>query len=154
MKSTSIAEARRLGLLPSADAKVQGEPRGSAWGQIGLLTLQLPKLDRATHCNSRHHWAKKANATAKQKAEAKTLAMHTMIGKPWKAATVQVTYYTTAARCDRDNVLSWCKSSFDGLQGVVIADDSGFTYLPVQIERVKRSDPHCGRVRLTITRTA
>ncbi len=132
------------------DAKVQGI-------DAGRLSFWLPKLDRTTHPNAQgpSAWRKKAKAKKAQKEAAWITAKSVMgLAKPWKTATVKITYFTSAARCDRDNILSWCKNSFDGFQGVIIDNDSGFTHEPVTIERVKRSDSRAGLIWLVVTKTS
>lgn len=123
---------------------------------IGRITLWLPKLPRGSHPNrSNNHWRAVANAKKSQKESAWACAKQVMgLAKPWKAATVQITYYTYRPLVDRDNILAWLKSSFDAFQGVIVDNDSAFTYLPVVIERVKARESHCGLIRLVITRTS
>lgn len=45
---------------------------------------------------------------------------------PWDEATIHMTFYLPRQN-DRDNLIAWMKSSFDGLQDAgIIVDDSGF----------------------------
>lgn len=141
-----------LGQIRAQTAMVN---RTMSEGDIGRITLWLPKLPRATHPNSRPHWAAKAKAAKGQRIDAWAAAKAVMgLAKPWAAAEVQVTYFTYRPICDRDNILAWLKSSFDAFEGVIVDNDSAFTYLPVVITRVKAHEACCGTIRITITRTA
>jgi hypothetical protein len=76
----------------------------------------------------------------------------------WGSASVQIIFYAPdKRRRDPDGILSSLKAGIDGLaapthNGVgagIIANDSGFSFLPVQME-VDKERP---RVELTLTRT-
>ena len=141
---------RRTFCAEPFEAKKHGEP------DVGRISLWL-RFPRETHPNasSPGAWRRKAKAKKAQKEDAWATAKQAMgLARPWKAATVSITYFTSAAKCDSDNIVAWGKSAFDGMQGVVIENDSGFTFLPVKIVRVKRNDPLRGLVQLVITKTA
>lgn len=121
------------------------------------VTLWLPKLPRATHPNARSHWRAKAAATRQQRSEAFLVAKEA-IGLstqfPWTAAQIDMTYFTIATLVDRQNLIGWGKASMDGLQDAgLILNDSGFTFGPVHVVRVKSADPRKGMFQLSITRT-
>lgn len=99
------------------------------------VNIDLPLPPKEVHPNARCHWRPKAAATKSQRQAAAVLARQATqfacYGFPWKAATVQATFYTGRRR-DADGCLSSLKASFDGLADAgVIANDSGLTHLPV-----------------------
>lgn len=118
------------------------------------VTLWLPKLPRATHPNARSHWRAKATATKSQRTAAYFEAKEVQ-GKRehrWTLARIDITYYTIAPLVDRQNLIGWLKASCDGLQDAgLIVNDSGFSFGPVQVERVKSNDPRKGKFKLEIT---
>lgn len=98
------------------------------------VNIDLPLPPKEVHPNARCHWRPKAAATKRQRSAAAILARQATqfacYGFPWKAATVQATFYLPRSR-DRDGLNSWLKASLDGLQDAgVIANDSGLTPLP------------------------
>lgn len=93
------------------------------------IVLDLPLPPKECHPNSRCHWAVKAKAVKKARATAALLAKAAMIGKPFKRASLHMHFYN-ARRNDSDNLISACKAVFDGLQGIVIENDSGFIIHP------------------------
>lgn len=111
------------------------------------LTLQLPPKELSP--NSRCHYMAKANKAKKYRAAAFMVARAQPIRKAWKEATIQATFYFKQnRRRDKDNLLAMLKNAFDGIADAgVVANDSGFTHLPVQIE-IDREHP---RVELRIS---
>ena len=74
---------------------------------------------------------------------------------PWKEATLNITYYTIASRIDKSNIIGWLKASFDGLQDARLIDnDSGLSFGPIDVIRVKSADGRKGTFQLVITKTA
>lgn len=99
------------------------------------MKLTLPLPPKCLHPNARSCWQAKVAATRKCRAEAALVARTApdKPSEPWVRATIQATFYMPR-RHDPDNLLAWAKSAFDGLQGIVIENDSGFTHLsPRQI---------------------
>jgi crossover junction endodeoxyribonuclease RusA len=99
------------------------------------VNIDLPLPPKETNPNARSHWRPKAAATKRQRSAAAVLARQATqfacYGFPWKAATVQATFYR-GRRIDADNALASLKASFDGLADAgIIANDSGLTHLPV-----------------------
>jgi hypothetical protein len=105
---------------------------------LNRLEIELPMPPQATHPNARGHWATKAKAVAKQREDAATMAtvvLRQLGRRPplWERVSIQATFYKPgkqAKRADEDGLISWCKASVDGLQGSVIKNDSGVTWLP------------------------
>lgn len=103
---------------------------------LDSISIELPMPPQATHPNARPHWAVKAKAVAKQREDAATMASVVLRGKGpplWERVTIQATFYKPgkqAKLADQDGLISWCKASVDGLQGTVIKNDSGVTWLP------------------------
>lgn len=105
----------------------------------GSLTIALPLPPEVLHPNGRtknHRW--RASEVKKYRNACSLSASGTLweqrLSAPiWKSAEVQCTFYMPRRR-DADGLLSWMKAGFDGLQGTVIENDSGFVHLPpVQI---------------------
>jgi len=99
------------------------------------VKIDLPLPPDEVYPNARPHWSAKSRATKKQRQAAAILARQATqfrcYGFPWKAATVQATFYR-GRRIDTDNALASLKASFDGLADAgIIANDSGLTHLPV-----------------------
>lgn len=126
------------------------------------LTLNLSLPARGLHPNhrSRNHHA--TGALTKKRRYGVSVITSTIIGNQkdwfrrpcWEKATARVTFYfSTNRRRDKDNLLAWLKSTFDGIaDGGLIADDSGLTHLPVEIviDRTLRKDQQY--IKLEITR--
>ena len=93
----------------------------------------------------------KANTIKKYRWLARLLAMEQLgTARPqWKTAQVQVTWFSKTARLiDRDNILGYLKSAFDGLTDAgLLADDRDITHLPP----VREKDAALPRVEITIT---
>lgn len=102
-----------------------------------LVTLPLPPKELSP--NARVHWARKQRVVREYREMAK-VAAQLAIGREaaprWERATVQATFYfRVRRRRDMDNLSGWCKQNFDGLADAgVVANDSGFTHLPVRVE--------------------
>ncbi len=104
------------------------------------LVLRLPS--RKTHPNQRTHWRAKAAATKVDRTYAGIMARAAIgggNGPKWKAATVEAEWrFRTAARRDRDNLLSWLKAYFDGVaDSGLLENDSGLTHLPHKVTKNK-----------------
>lgn len=124
----------------------------------GTLQIVLPLPPKALHPNTaRVHWAARAKATAKCRGEACFLtrdAIARQIGYatlPWKAATIQATFYfRDKRRRDKSNLNAWLKAAQDGIaEAGVVANDEAFTPLPPIVE-VDKASP---RVVVTIEET-
>jgi crossover junction endodeoxyribonuclease RusA len=118
----------------------------------GGLLVTLPLPPSALSPNARVHWRKKADAVKEYRAAAKVaarLALWRDVAPRWDRATVQATFYLRRRRnLDGDNALAWIKAGIDGLADAgVVANDSGFTHLPVRVE-IDRERP---RVELLVT---
>jgi len=103
------------------------------------ISIRLPS--KATHPNARSHWRKKMVAVRLDRKCAEMIAREVMGSATfgWEAATVHAAWtFKTAARRDRDNLLSWCKAYFDGFADAgLIANDSGLTHLPHSVSKGK-----------------
>lgn len=95
------------------------------------VTLTLPVPAEVLHPNARSHWASKARATKKRRHEVATVAAaYRTPCMPWKAATIQATFYLPRRR-DGDGLNSWLKATIDGLADAgYVKNDSAFTLLP------------------------
>lgn len=100
------------------------------------ITINLPLPSKHLSPNARVHWAVKAKAAAKARADARTVAKFMVVKPPmWKAVTVrcQFTFRDKRSR-DRDNLLASAKNYFDGIADAgIVANDSGMTHLPIEI---------------------
>ena len=139
-KSSPLTPANGLaggeGSFTGNRGEVDNAPTSPRCGSI-TIHLRLPSKD--THPNKQVHWARKKDAVKidRQYAGFMTgLAMGS--GKfGWKSATVHAEWtFKTAARRDRDNLLSWCKHFFDGFQDAgLILNDNGLTHLPHEVTK-------------------
>jgi crossover junction endodeoxyribonuclease RusA len=123
---------------------------------MNQLTVTLPLPPKELSPNARCHWRVKALKTQGYRADARALAFVAlqdaiMAAPRWKAATMQVRWFTrTAHHCDPDNGLSCMKSAIDGLTDArIFSDDKGLTHLPI----IFAKDAKNPRVELTITPT-
>lgn len=115
-----------------------------------LVTLPLPPKELSP--NARVHWARKARAAKEYRLMAEIYTRGVIGHKDpprWERATVQATFYLRRRRnLDGDNALAWMKAGIDGLADAgVVANDSGFTHLPVRVE-IDRDRP---RVELLVS---
>ncbi len=99
-----------------------------------VLTLPLPT--KYLSPNARCHWRTKAEAVKAYRSITRWAAA-TRKPAGWEtvdAASVRCKFYFRVQRKrDRDNLLSMMKPAFDGLADAgIIANDSGFTYLPIE----------------------
>lgn len=97
------------------------------------ITIELPLPRKAAHPNHcKQNWRAKAGAAKKNRHDSWFVAKQYKPAKPFKRAEVQTVFYL-ARRQDGDNLLSWCKAYYDGLQDAgVVANDSGITHLAPQ----------------------
>lgn len=67
----------------------------------------------------------------------------------WKEAQIRVTWFSKTARViDRDNILAYLKSAFDGLTDAgILADDRDVTHLPP----IREKDAKNPRVEIEIS---
>lgn len=126
------------------------------------LKIILPLPPKELHPNhtvgSRNGRLGKAAKTKKYRADACCGAVACAMNAnhphhaPWKKAAIQATFFFRDKRSrDKDNLLAWLKSAFDGLQDAgIIANDSGLTFLPVEV-RVDKDHP---RVELEVEKQA
>lgn len=124
---------------------------GGHWTEDGGLLVTLPLPPKELSPNARVHWAKKQKVVREYRrlaAISAAIAMRNTGAPHWERATVQATFYfRQRRRRDADNLTSWCKCYYDGLADAgVVANDSGFTHLPVRVE-IDRERP---RVELCI----
>lgn len=118
------------------------------------ITITLPLPPRTLSPNGRSHWATKARAVKKYRADAKLAAVHAMneagLHPPmWERATAAITVYKrTAHKGDSDNITASLKAGFDGIADAgVIANDSGLTPLPPTVIK----DANNPRVEIVLT---
>lgn len=119
------------------------------------VCVVLPLPPKELHPNARVHWAKKAKAAREYRRKAYFAAFEVLGGRvgdaglKWQRATVQITWYAPSRRrTDPDNALASLKPALDGLSrphgkspgAMIVADDSGFSFLPVRME-VDRENP-------------
>jgi hypothetical protein len=116
--------------------------------RAGTVTLDMPLPPKVIHPNGRTRNHKyRAAMIAKARRTSSDAAMAAALAKPFTKATIQATFYLKR-RMDGDNLNSWIKPVIDGLQGHIIANDSGVTLLPPeQITGKEAGEP---RVVLTI----
>lgn len=124
------------------------------------LHVVLPLPPKELHPNARVHWAKKQRLTREARQRA-CIAAKDAIGNHrvfqgratwWQRANVKIIFYHPSnRRRDADSALASCKALLDGIADAgVIANDSGFSFLPVQVE-LDRENP---RVEIWIAREA
>lgn len=94
---------------------------------MSSITVTLPIPPRVLSPNARCHWRVKAKATKQYRFVAVWEACKEcgLVGPRWKAARVQVRWFTkTKRRPDADNALASLKAAFDGLTdaGVWVSD--------------------------------
>lgn len=100
------------------------------------IVIELPLPNPKLSPNARTHFMAKARAVKKSRHDAMTVAK---IAKrescPWPSATVLFAFTFRDKRSrDRDNLISQCKATIDGIADAgIVANDSQFTYLPVEI---------------------
>lgn len=121
------------------------KPKTRAGGEMTeTITIELPLPDRKLSPNARTHYMAKARATKKSRYEAGMVASSERLPScPWNSAKVQFifTFRDKRAR-DRDNLLSQCKATIDGIadSGIVV-NDSQMTFLPVEITEPNSKRP-------------
>lgn len=124
---------------------------------MNSITIELPLPPKEMRPNARCHWRAKMGPKKQQRHEAWLGAMSALNGaRPpkWELAEVQATFYS-ARKSDSDNLVAWCKATSDGLEDAgIVANDSGFIWLPPKQVLDPKHDGKRGLV-LTITpRTA
>ena len=109
-----------------------------------LVTVSLPP--KALSPNARPHWAAKAAAVKKHKAEAEMLA-RLAITHPRKRLPVRgflivkpTFYYRVTRNRDRDNLQASLKAALDGIASALDIDDSRFLVEVASIE-IDKDDP-------------
>jgi hypothetical protein len=117
-------------------------------GDVLLLWLPLPPDE--LHPNSRVHYQNKARHAKSARNIAATIAAMANLPAPWETARLDATFYLPRVR-DCDGLWTWIKNYIDGLQGLLIRNDSHLTLGDIQQATGKQSE---GRreVELTITR--
>lgn len=103
------------------------------------MLIVLPPLPKELSPNARTHWAVRARAVKRTRADACVTTMAAMreCGEPggWVSARVKLTFFCKR-RADGDNRLASAKAIFDGMVDAgLLADDSGLTHLPV-VQRI------------------
>lgn len=101
------------------------------------VTVTLPWPPTSLSPNARGHWAIKARAAAKARADALALCRAAGIrALPWVAMHVAIEFRAPSRRAyDLDNALARCKSLLDGVADASGIDDSRWTY------SIKRGEP-------------
>ena len=119
-------------------------------------TITLPIPHRCLSPNhtvgSRGGRMQKANETKKYRELCKTETTIELRGERplWKEAEIRVTWFSkTAHKIDRDNMIGYLKSAFDGLTDAgLLDDDRDVTHLPPRREK----DAAFPRVLITVTK--
>jgi len=117
----------------------------SFYGQ-STVTIALPIPPKCLNPNVPANWRKKAESTKKYRAEAamvtkSELIRYSVSSVPWKKSAVRVRWFYVN-RPDKDNVIAWMKSGFDGIADAgVVENDRFLEFLPVEIVPVK-SNPN------------
>jgi crossover junction endodeoxyribonuclease RusA len=121
---------------------------------MNQITITLPMPHKHLSPNSRCHWAQKSTAKKAQRSlSALSIIAALKFERPlWSSADVAITVTAPdKRRRDRDNLLSALKGAFDGAQDAgLISDDSGLTYLPIQIVTGNKAT---AGITLTFTKT-
>ena len=103
-----------------------------------ILPLPPKELSPNYTVGSRGGRLGKASKIAKYRHDSKIAGLCSMSGGEifnWERATIQMTFFfRDKRRRDKDNLLASIKAAADGLQDAgVIANDSGLTFLPVEV---------------------
>lgn len=116
-------------------------------GEQIVITMPLPSRELSP--NARIHWAKKARAVKKHRADALVAAVANGQRPKWKQARAATIFYVKdKRRRDADNALASCKPIFDGIVDAgVLADDAGLSHAPI-VFVVDKKNP---RVTITIS---
>lgn len=95
-----------------------------------MFEVTLPWPPVALNPNSRTHWAKRAEAAAKTRRDARIACMGAGCrALPWQTMHVALTFRAPTARAyDLDNALARCKSTLDGVADATGIDDQHWTY--------------------------
>lgn len=112
------------------------------------LTVDLPWPSRALHPNARVHWAIKARAAKKARADphGKTLAAGIRRIPESGLRVTCIFFPPDNRRRDADGMLSSCRSYFDRIADVIRVDDSRWE---IDLQRGQNRKP--GSVRIEIT---
>lgn len=92
--------------------------------------VDLPWPSRTLHPNARVHWAKKAKATKKARADARSVASGAKLPRI-DASTIKVTCIFSPPvkrNRDTDNLIAACKAYFDGIADAIGVNDSCFRH--------------------------
>lgn len=92
------------------------------------MSFDLPWPSRTLHPNSRPHWAAKAKAVKKARADAAWLTWnHVGRNMPWQRVGVSVTFLPPdKRRRDLDGMIASHKAAQDGIADALGIDDSKF----------------------------
>lgn len=101
--------------------------------------VTLPWPARALHSNARPHWAAKAGAVKKARADARNLAKPLVRGLKADRLRINITFHPPSNRGDTDNMLTACKAYLDGIADATGIDDRFF-----DIEKPVRGEPKKG----------
>ena len=112
---------------------------------MNYLCLRLALPNRVLSPNVRTHWSVKARSVKQHRFAGRVKAKQVM-GRgfePWESADVKITFYHKEVRTrDKDNLLAQMKAYMDGIADAgVVANDSRFTYLPIDTE-INTTHPH------------
>lgn len=162
-----VEAVRRCYAVPTCYACLPPPRAMEVFVPENALRVILPLPAKALHPNARVHWRVKHKATKEARRKAFFAGWEALVkmGKPcalappmWEAATVQIVWVAKTRRWpDPDNALAATKAYMDGLaapthNGIgagIIANDSGFSFLPVKME-TERENP---RVEIYVWRT-
>lgn len=102
------------------------------------LTIAMPLPPKELSPNARPNRWKLASARRSYRIRAKIAALAALgrrAAPRWTRATVRIRFFHTVnRRRDKDNLLASLKAAFDGLADAgVVENDSGMTYLPVEV---------------------
>ena len=122
-----------------------------AGGDPPMKHIDLPWPSSLLHPNARCHWAQKARATKKARADASVAALAAGIRKIEASALAVTAIFSPPdnRRRDSDGMLSSLKPTLDGISDVIGVDDSKWEI------SIKRSPPiKGGNVRIEISELA
>ena len=94
---------------------------------MAVKEITLPWPAEPLRSNTRAHWARKHEATAKARSWARIAALEAPAVECIPDATIFVEYYPPSRRGDIHNVPTSLKAYIDGIADAMGCDDKGFT---------------------------
>lgn len=120
------------------------------------MTVACPVPPKSLHPNARKNWKSKAIDKKEYRFTVGLLARAcpAIPREPWIKASILTKFFFRMKNVrDRDNLLAWCKTGYDGLQDAgVFVDDGLVTFAPVKYEylNVKPGDGIESHVEFTV----